>query len=592
MSIALLGQVYDETRRLAIAGSVAAGGDFRLKKLTAPLEQAGAKAPVFAKVAEAVKNVVDGPEKNSAVALLELTTLVSAILYTQGETGMPGTLGAIETTDLGAPTSQASARVIKPLLEALTTTGAGRLELIKDACERGAFRDLRLVKPALDAIDDVYGEIGDLIAEKVLPLYGKAILPELRAKLDLKGRAGHPRRLHLMHKLDPAGTRDLVKQALDAGSKEVKVVAIECLGAEPEDLSYLIEQAAAKAQDVRQAAYQALSALDHDEAVAVLRKAMTGKDLSLAATSLLRSRSPKVLKLLLSEAKKEADSLPATKEKKEASQKIGRLQMLLGCLSGREDADTEAFIMSLFGRRAELAVLKGDTLDGADLNSSIVNLMQEGTKATQVALAEAHAQLSGDDLVQAFYAARHALPPGQVFEMFSPYLAAKGDKKKSRDGSAEKREAMLKALDAHESRYWGYSQLEGLSTFDPRWLDLAVGMEHLALVRQLVRPGHAGANAFLQKSFDAALKKSKSLDECFEAVSAMVNSEHPGAVEAFIAAFEKHSKKGTYYTWWFMRLITELPQSAVPRLEALLPNLDEKTADNLIIYIQQLREKK
>ena len=53
MSIAVLTQVYDEARRLAIAGSVVARGDFRLKKLLPPLEQAGAKAPVFAKVAEA-----------------------------------------------------------------------------------------------------------------------------------------------------------------------------------------------------------------------------------------------------------------------------------------------------------------------------------------------------------------------------------------------------------------------------------------------------------------------------------------------------------------------------------------------------------
>ncbi len=120
--------------------------------------------------------------------------------------------------------------MLKPLLEALTTTGSGRLELIRDACERGAFRDLRLVKPSLEAIDDVYGEIADLIAEKVLPLYGKAILPELRTKFDPKGRAGHPRRLQLMHQLDPGGTRELVKQALESGSKEVKVAAIECLG--------------------------------------------------------------------------------------------------------------------------------------------------------------------------------------------------------------------------------------------------------------------------------------------------------------------------------------------------------------------------
>src|SRR5437016_3788918 len=112
MSIAILTQVYDETRRLAIGGSVVAPGDFRLKKLIPQLEQIGAKAPVFAKVGEAAKAVVESTEETSAPALLELTMLVSAILYTQGETGVSGTLEPIETTTgehSCMPTTQASA---------------------------------------------------------------------------------------------------------------------------------------------------------------------------------------------------------------------------------------------------------------------------------------------------------------------------------------------------------------------------------------------------------------------------------------------------------------------------------------------------
>jgi hypothetical protein len=242
MSIPVLTQVYDEVRRLAIAGSVVAGGDFRLKKLVLPLEQAGQKAPVFAKVAQTVTKLVESNEKTSAEALLDLSTLINAILYTQGETGIGGDVKPIETTDLGPQQTQASARVLKPLLTALASTGSGRLEIIQDSFERGAFRDLRLVKPALAALDDPYPDIAELVADKVLPLYGTAILPELRAKFDLKGKAGHLRRLALMHRLDPEGTRATVKEALDGGSKEMKVVAIECLGSSPEDLSYLLEQ--------------------------------------------------------------------------------------------------------------------------------------------------------------------------------------------------------------------------------------------------------------------------------------------------------------------------------------------------------------
>src|SRR3954470_24719012 len=192
MSIAVLNQGYDEARRLAVAGSVVAGGDFRLKKLLPPLEQAGAKAPVFAKVAECAKAVIDGSEDSSAENLLELTALVTAVLYTQGETGIAGELQPIESVSLGGESAQTSARLLKPLLEALSSTGSGRLELVKDAHERGAFRDHRLVKPALDGVDDPYSEVADFLADDVLPMYGTAILPELRAKFDPKGTKGHP----------------------------------------------------------------------------------------------------------------------------------------------------------------------------------------------------------------------------------------------------------------------------------------------------------------------------------------------------------------------------------------------------------------
>src|SRR6478609_697765 len=205
MSIAVLTQVYGEARRLAVAGSVVARDDFRLKKLLPPLDQAGAAAPVFAKVAACARAVIDGPEETSAESLLELTSLVTAVLYTQGETGVAGPLEPIETVDLGGAASQTSARLLKPLLEALSSTGSGRLELIKDAHQRGAFRDLRLVKPALNGLDDPYPEVADFLAENVLPLYGQAILPELRSAYDPQGTKGHPRRLRLMHALDPAG---------------------------------------------------------------------------------------------------------------------------------------------------------------------------------------------------------------------------------------------------------------------------------------------------------------------------------------------------------------------------------------------------
>src|SRR5260370_38244195 len=86
MSIALIEESAREVRRLAIAGSPLAVGDFRLKKLIAPLEQAGTKVPVFAQVAKAVIEVVHGKEDDSAARLLNFGTLLNPIRYTQGQT--------------------------------------------------------------------------------------------------------------------------------------------------------------------------------------------------------------------------------------------------------------------------------------------------------------------------------------------------------------------------------------------------------------------------------------------------------------------------------------------------------------------------
>ncbi len=481
--------------------------------------------------------------------------------------------------------------VLKPLLEALTSTGGGRLEIIRDAVERGLFRDLRLVKPALGAIDDVYGEIGELVADKVLPLYGKAILPELIATFDVKGKLGHARRLRLMHAIDEATAREHVKRSLDEGSKEVKVAALECLGGSPEDLAYLIEQASAKAQEVRQAAYRALAGIQDDQAVAVLQKALTGKDLELAADSLRRSKNAKLLSYVIAGARSELEELRKTKEKKAISIKINRLQSLVGCLYQRHDAESEAFTLELFAERDELAKLKGDAASGADLNLSVIGVLHAGTPKMQRTLAESHAVLPIEGLQQAFRAAQACLPMDTVFEMFSPYLTAKVDeKKKQRDPAWARREAMMHAL-GQDYYFWSHRR-ENSQPVDPRWLDVAVRLEHLSLVRQLVRPGHQAAEAFLTDSFAAILKKSKSLDDCQECVAGLVYAQAPGAVDAFIAALEKHAGKAAYTVYWFGRLIVDMPKSALPKLEAIVPTLKDQVADRLLDYMQELRDRK
>jgi hypothetical protein len=616
MSIAVLTQVYDEAKRLAVAGSLVAAGDFRLKKLIPPLQKAGEKAPVFAKVAQAAQAVVDSDDKTASTALLELTSLVNAILYTQGETGIAGELQPIESTDLGARQTQTSARVLKPLLEALTSTGSGRLEVIRDAFERGVFLDLRLVKPALQALDDPYGEVADLIAESVLPVYGKAIVGELLARLNIKGKAkgGEVRALRLMHHLDPAAARDRVKQALDDGSKEMKVAAIECLGDADEDLSYLLEQARAKAGDVRAAALRALATRDREnaEAVDALKKGIDGPDLDAIIDRVRECRLPAIHEHVLEQAEKRIGEALKSKDKKEQGVSMLRLQHLLLCLAGRTDAPTEAFLLQCFERRDDLAKVKSAPVAGTDTNELLASLLSEATPMSREVLIAAHQSLPAGMLGSVFHAARRILPPARVFDMFAGDLSAASQKRTKKSAAeVDRAQVLVEALAADNDRAYGYGYgrygrynpwarrafdretRTPLPELDPRWLDAAVEARHLGLVHSLARPDHPGTLKFLSEEFAERSKKKDDPYTVNTILDTMVQVRHPDAADSIIEFIRLQSKATHigYYTYYLNRLIPALPKSELPKFEALLPTLPEKMVDQLMEPVLALKNK-
>jgi hypothetical protein len=601
MSIPLLRQVYEEVRRLSIAGSVVAPGDFRLQKLVAPLEQSGQKAPVFTRVAQAVNQVVHSDDKTSAEALLDLSTLINAILYTQGETSQAGELIPLESAAVGLQITQTPARVLKPLLEALTTTGSGRLEIIKDGHDRGAFLDLRLVRPAISALDDSYPEIADFVSDHVLPLYGNAILSELRTRFDPKGRGGHVRRLKLMYQLDPAGSREIVTRALEDGSKEVRVAAIACLGESPEDLLFLLDQAKSKSKDVRQAALEALARSGSPEAVAALRSAFESDHIDLTIRLIQNSRIPDVLEFVLEVASRQLETLLKIKtaDKKEVGKQATRFLSQLECLRGRDDAGTETFVRECFAKRKTLAALEGD-IGGKDIQQKLVSIMADGSKRSQEVVAEAHATLSVLELYDAFHAACRVWDPKKVYETFHSYLAvARGAKSKNADQGA-KQAAIKAVLTGQEHGRRGYlppsvtvfNRAEAYYKLDPRWLDRAVELKDLELVEALARPGHAAANQFLASSFQEMLQKIKTNYEINSILATMVRVQHPAATDSVIAAIEKAAKDTHVYSAsWLGQHIPNLPKDALPKLDALLTKLPEKAVDQLLEYVTRLKNK-
>lgn len=595
MSIPVLNQVYDEVRRLAIAGSVVASGDFRLKKLVAPLEQAGQKAPVFAKLAQAVGKVVDGNEKTASESLLELSTLVNAVLYTQGTTGIEGALKPIDSIDMGLRVTQTSARVLKPLLEALTSTGSGRLEVIREAHERGSFKDLRLINPSLAALDDSYPDIADYVATNILPTFGKAILPELRAKFDHKGRAGHVRRLALMHRLDPEGSREHVKLALDEGSKEVRVAAIGCLGDSPEDLDFLLEQSKAKAREVRAAAFRSLGRSQHPKAVAALQAALSNGDMEFVVEPIRDNLHADILKYVVDEATKQHKMLIAAREtdKKKTEKNILRMVALLQCLRGSEDTTAEKFVIDCFNDRAKLESIKGD-LNGEHIQFNLIELMVKGTKAMQLALAAAHATLTEYQLAQSFVAAANVWSQEKVYDEFHQYMTKKVGEKGKKNSPPASQAAITKMLVGNSIYYYGRGvrKKEHREQFDPRWLDRAVELNDLVTVQALARPGHQGASDMLLKTAEEHLRKSVDLSTIYPVLEALVEIGHPSATDLLIAAIEKVAAGTHVYNVKFLgQIIPDVPKSDLPKFEAMMTRLPDKAIDDLVDYITELKNK-
>ncbi|HTV43399.1 MAG TPA: HEAT repeat domain-containing protein [Candidatus Sulfotelmatobacter sp.] len=598
MSIALIEESAKEVRRLAIAGSPLAVGDFRLKKLIPPLEQAGAKVPVFAQVAKAINDVVNATEAESAARLLNLSTLLNAILYTQGQTSTTGDFQKLEIFPSKCSTTRTTARVLKPLIEALSSSGGGRLEIIKSAVERGAFNDLRLIDPAIRALGDNYPEIADLVAEKILPAYGPGIIPRLKTGLDLKGKKHDARKLEVMHRLDPVGTLDLCKNALEDGSPEVKIAAIACLGQHEDCLPLVLEQASAKNKQVRAAALEALAEHDRPEITKIFSELIGGKAFDILVRPFRRLRNRQVLNSLLDEGRTKFDLIL-----KGDSQQILLFHEILNCLASRRDSEVEKFFLEIFAKSVALTKLalhnlsvkvnavQNAPIQGADLMERLVERVYGiGSRAALEAILERREDLPTSVFPYVLRSAVRTWPPDKVYSEFSPLLEGKTgagkEKREMLEGFINTSHARLEQPpDAGEDAD-RQSMPESL-TWDPCWLDAAIKADSRVIVCWLARPNHIGSLNYLWK-----LGTPKSANHTALTVRALARCQHPNVTDFFIGQVARKSKGANYLDYELQTLLESakhLPASDLPKLDAFATKLDEKFADAYLVAIEPLR---
>ena len=256
--------LYDVKERLeqaAIAGAGLLGEDFRLQRAAEQLKPLAGASPVFGKIDAGLTQLLSAPAGERSGRLLDLLALVDAVVYTQGKTGAPGELVPLPVG--GGQYQELSYGQLSPLLTALTTTGGGRMEIIKSAWEDRPelFSDFRVLPAVVAGLGDSYGEISELNAE-ILKKLGPVSLPLLKEGFDPAGNKAMARRVEVVSALEGAAAAPWLREILPQAKKDVRTAVLAALGTNRENTSLLLELVQTERGANRDAVLQALAGQD------------------------------------------------------------------------------------------------------------------------------------------------------------------------------------------------------------------------------------------------------------------------------------------------------------------------------------------
>lgn len=260
--------LYDlqqELNRLFIAGSKFAKNDPRLQKYIPILKKLGEKAPVFNKLAQEVEALLQVESQQSAEKLLNVSTLLYSVLYTQGVTIQAEATKALQEPNVSIAdvNTTYSYLQLKPVLQALTQSNSGRLEVLKDAFERGIFKDSRTFGYLSYALADKYTELADYVLQTIIPTCGQAMLPFLLSDFRLEDKTENVRRLRLLYQLGYTKMDSLIDKVFAEDLPNLQAEAIDILVEKKDEKTedFIISLASDKNKVVRGAAYKALAKL-------------------------------------------------------------------------------------------------------------------------------------------------------------------------------------------------------------------------------------------------------------------------------------------------------------------------------------------
>ncbi|MCJ8014254.1 HEAT repeat domain-containing protein [Paenibacillus sp. KQZ6P-2] len=616
MSQALLMELNEEIRRLYIAGSDLAAGDYRLKRLLPTFQQLGERAPVFKKLGEGVEALIgpgSGNGADSARLLQDVNLLLQSVLNTQGKAAADGQTAPFTSKSVLLPT-RLSYRKLSAVRTALTTRGGGRHEVILEAYHEGVFRDLRLLPFAIEALNDPYVEIAELAMTDILPSYGPEIVPHLLESFDPKGGKLESRKLTVIARSGDPGVFGIVHEASVSGSDEVRTTAIRLLAGHPEYEQALLDFSRDKKKGIREAAYHALADTGSQRAAERLYEASQGKDCDLVNPSLARCQSERLNEWLIRDFSELLHSVHAHIDEKQKVEEIWtKAKRYLWSLHQKKSLELEALYLEVL-RHYKLYMFK---LGWVFLANEAMNYIRNTGSEEGLQLAEAAIEMdlkhyagTNSYAREIFIKAQPILSPERLYEEYARIL------KDRVHVSALSRSANYckQLLDTMEDmvvsrRYqafrqvWTYGEKESYAyhvemlpqeeitaNWDPRWLDHFIELDHMALVSAFARPGHAEAASYLLDK----LKNSPEFRNRFAnlAVMGLVRAGVAGDQlhEALVRALEDERNTECHEIEPFLfDQLCRLPASYEERIRAAMPRFKSDGEQQLEYILKNMQ---
>ncbi len=197
------------------------------------------------------------------------------------------------------------------------------------------------------------------------------------------------------------------------------------------------------------------------------------------------------------------------------------------------------------------------------------------------------------------------LSPTKFFDEYNKYYQLKPKGKGGRSHSPrEAINALMPDGDGVHRGGWYYfyrhmhvpeSLVEQFSkkSWDPRWLDTAIAAEELRVAIALGNSKHAGLKKYLLDRFAAGLKKSDIDYDAYWALQAIIEYQYPEATQCWIDTLKKLARVKTryHYSSYFMApLVTKLPKSSIPAIEAALQEVPETLVDEIMPHLVELKK--